>query len=155
MRDARAGRAHLLDAGIPANAIVYLGESLGAAVAAALAAEHPPAALVLRSPFTTLADAAWAAYHLPVAPLLRDRFDVVAAVRQTTVPVAVVLGDEDDIVPPHLSRTVAEAARAAPRTVVEVVVPGADHNDAALASGSGLVDAVVEVARAAAIPSCT
>ena len=155
MRDPRAGRAHLLDAGIPANAIVYLGESLGAAVAAALAAEHPPAALVLRSPFTTLADAAWATYHLPVAPLLRDRFDVVAAVRQTTVPVAVVLGDEDDIVPPHLSRTVAEAARAAPRAVIEVVVPGADHNDAALASGSGLVDAVVEVARAAAIPSCT
>ncbi|GEK21038.1 alpha/beta hydrolase [Cellulomonas xylanilytica] len=146
LRDARAARAYLVGSGVPATAIVYLGESLGAAVAAGLAAEHPPAALVLRSPFTTLADAARAAYRVPVGPLLRDRFDVVAAVRRTTVPVAVVLGDRDATVPPRLSRAVADAARESPRSVAEVVVPGADHNDAALTSGRDLVDAVVDVA---------
>jgi len=31
---------------------VYFGESLGTAVAVTLAVEHPPAALVLRSPLT-------------------------------------------------------------------------------------------------------
>ncbi|GEL97276.1 alpha/beta hydrolase [Cellulomonas terrae] len=154
VRDARAARAYLVDAGVPATTLVYLGESLGAAVAAALAAEHPPAALVLRSPFTTLADAAQAATHLPVAPLLHDRFDVVAAVRQTSVPVAVVLGDVDATVPPRQSRAVADAAREADRDVVEVVVPRADHNDPALASGPALVEAVRDVARAGGAAPC-
>jgi pimeloyl-ACP methyl ester carboxylesterase len=149
LRDARAARTYLLDAGVPAASVVYLGESLGAAVAAGLAAEHPPAAIVLRSPFTTLAEAARAAYHVPVGPLLLDRFDVLAAVRRTTVPVAVVLGADDSIVPPRLSRAVAEAAGTAAR-----VVPGAGHNDASLASGSALVDAVVDVATAGAAPPC-
>ena len=154
LRDARAARTYLLDVGVPAASLVYLGESLGAAVAAGLAVEHPPAALVLRSPFTTLAEAARAAYHVPVGPLLLDRFDVRAAVRRTTVPVAVVLGADDATVPPRLSREVAEVARTASRSVTEVVVPRAGHNDAALASGAALVDAVVDVATAGAAPPC-
>lgn len=153
-RDARAAREYLLGAGVPEASIVYLGESLGAAVAAGLAAEHPPAALVLRSPFTTLAEAARAVYHVPVGALLRDRFDVVAAVRRTAVPVAVVLGDADTTVPPGLSRTVADAAREAPREVVEVVVPGADHNDAPLVSGTHLIGAVVDAATLGSAPPC-
>lgn len=153
-RDARAARAYLLNAGVPAASVVYLGESLGAAVAAGLAAEQPPAALVLRSPFTTLADAARAAYGVPVGPLLRDRFDVVAAVRRTTAPLAVVLGGADDIVPPRLSRAVAEAARDAGVPVTEVVVAGAGHNDPSLTSGSTLVTATAEVAAAAGAPPC-
>ena len=155
LRDARAAREFLLDAGVPPTSVVYLGESLGAAVAAALAVEHPPAALVLRSPFTTLADAARAASHVPVGLLLRDRFDVLAAVSRTAVPVAVVLGDADTTVPPRLSRAVAEAARAAPRSVAEVVVPRADHNDASLASGRALVGAVADAASAGAAPPCS
>lgn len=154
LRDARAARAHLVDAGIPTTSLVYLGESLGAAVAARLAAEHPPAALVLRSPFTTLADAAQAVSRVPLGPLLRDRFDVVSAVRRTTVPVAVVLGDKDSTVPPRQSRAVADAARTADRDVVEVVVPEADHNDSALTSGPALVEAVSDVASAGGAPPC-
>ncbi len=53
--DSRAARAYL--AGRPdvdASRIVYFGESLGTAVAVHLAVEHPPAALVLRSPFTSI-----------------------------------------------------------------------------------------------------
>ncbi|KQR16094.1 alpha/beta hydrolase [Cellulomonas sp. Leaf334] len=154
LRDARAARAFLVDAGIRATSLVYLGESLGAAVAAGLAAEHPPAALVLRSPFTTLADAARAVSHVPVGPVLHDRFDVVGAVRQTTVPVVVVLGDRDTTVPPRQSRAVADAARAADREVVEVVVPDADHDDPALTSGPVLVQAVIDVASAGGARPC-
>lgn len=154
VRDARAARSFLLDSGTPPDSLVYLGESLGAAVAAGLAAEHPPAALALRSPFTTLRDAARAAYRLPVTPPLRDRFDVVTAVRRTAVPVAVVVGDEDRTVPPGLSRAVADAAREAPRMVVDVVVPGAGHNDVALTSGPELVGAVIEVAGVGGAPPC-
>lgn len=86
--------------------------------------------------------------------MLHDRFDVVAAVGQTSVPVAVVLGDRDTVVPPGQSRAVADAARAADRHVVEVVVPDADHDEPALTSGPALVEAVVDVASAGGAPPC-
>ena len=74
--DSRAARAFL--AGRPdvdASRLVYFGESLGTAVAVDLAAEHPPAALVLRSPFTSMGDLGQHHYpFLPVRLLLRDRF---------------------------------------------------------------------------------
>lgn len=144
-RDARAARAFLVDdAGVPPERLVYLGESLGAAVAADLATEHPPSSLVLRSPFTSLADVGRVHYpFLPVRALLRDRFDVEAAVRQVDVPVVVVLGTGDGIVPPEQSRSVARAA-GGPTRVVEV--DGADHNDPELASGAALVRAVLQAA---------
>src|SRR2546422_599880 len=55
--------------------VVYFGESLGAAVAVALAVEHPPGALVLRSPFRSLAEVGRLHYpYLPVDLLLADRY---------------------------------------------------------------------------------
>ena len=57
------------------GSIVYFGESLGAAVAIGLAVEHPPAALLLRSPFTSLTDVGQVHYpYLPVRALLKDRY---------------------------------------------------------------------------------
>jgi uncharacterized protein len=144
-RDVRAARDFLLrEADADAGGLLYLGESLGAAVVADLAREHPPAALVLRSPFTSLADVGAVHYpFLPVRRLLRDRFAVTEAVAEVDVPVVVVLGTQDRIVPPRQSRAVAEAA-AGPTTVVEV--EGADHNDRALLDGPQLVGAVAAAA---------
>jgi pimeloyl-ACP methyl ester carboxylesterase len=59
------------------------------------------------------------------------------------VPVTVVYGTEDSIVPPSQSRRVAGAA---PHLRRAVEVPGADHNDPALLDGSALVAAVVDLA---------
>jgi fermentation-respiration switch protein FrsA (DUF1100 family) len=142
-RDARAARAYLTDtAGFAPDRIVYFGESLGAAVAAGLATAHPPAALVLRSPFTDLAAVGGAHYPwLPVRLLLRDRYPVVEHVATVNVPTVVVYGTADSIVPPEQSRAVVERA-AGPTTVV--VVAGADHNDAALVDGTQVVGAVVD-----------
>lgn len=145
--DARAARDFLVGpAGIPAEHLVYVGESLGAAVVTELAAEHPPAALVLRSPFTSLAGAGRVLYGIPVGWFLRDRFPVAEQVEQVGVPTAVVSGERDTTVPPRLSREVAQAAREGGSAVVEVVVPGADHNDAALVHGPALLAAVAEAA---------
>ena len=47
--------------------VLYVGESLGAAVVTELATAHPPAGLVLRSPFIDLA--AVGAHHYPVLPV--------------------------------------------------------------------------------------
>src|SRR5689334_11825079 len=77
-RDVRAARAYLAgEAGIAPDRTIYFGESLGAAVVTELAAAHPPAGLVLRSPFTDLA--AVGRHHYPLLPvrlILRDRFPV-------------------------------------------------------------------------------
>ena len=143
--DARAAREFLDTTG---DSVVYLGESLGTGVVSHLALDHPPVALVLRSPFTSLADVGRAAFGIPVGWLLWDRYPVRDNVaRLGGLPVAVVYGDVDTIVPPAQSRAVADAARAAGADVVEVAVAGMNHNDPDLAEGPELIDALVEVAR--------
>jgi len=143
-RDVRAARAFLVDeAGVPASRLLYLGESLGAAVATELAVEHPPAAMVLRSPFVDLAAVGRVHYpFLPVRALLRDRYPLVEHLAAVEAPVTVVLGSQDSVVPPEQSRAVARAAR----SLVDLVeVPGADHNDPVLVAGDTLVRAVVDL----------
>jgi fermentation-respiration switch protein FrsA (DUF1100 family) len=142
--DVRAARAFLLEE-LPGERLLYVGESLGAAVVTELATEHPPAGLVLRSPFTDLAAVGSEHYpFLPVRLLLRDRYPVQEQVARVHVPTTVVYGTADTIVPPGQSRAVASAAADLHRLVA---VPGADHNDLALLDGPELIDAVVELAR--------
>ncbi len=144
-RDIAAARTYLVDqAGIPAERLLYYGESLGAAVATALATQHPPAGLVLRSPFTDLPAAGREHYpFLPVRLLARDRFPVSDLIARVAAPTLVVYGTADSIVPP--AQSVAVADRAAGPTRV-VAVEGADHNDASLLYGRQLIDAVTELA---------
>jgi uncharacterized protein len=81
-KDAMAAAMRLEELGYPAERTIYFGESLGTGVVAALQAGRPPAGVVLRSPFTELADAA--AHHypwLPVRVLLKDRFPVTELTR--------------------------------------------------------------------------
>jgi uncharacterized protein len=154
--DARAALAHL-DAreDVDPDRIVLLGESLGTGVVAGLVggtgsspsgsgvsvADVP---LVLRSPFTELADVGRAAYpFLPVRTLLRDRFPVIEDLRGHPGPVLVVAGDRDRIVPSALSRQVATALDAPFEAIA-----GADHNDRALLDGDAYLDAVDRFVRA-------
>jgi len=143
--DVRAARDLLVDdLRIPQDRLIYYGESLGGGVVTELATEHPPAGILLRSPFTELADVAAEHYpFLPASLLLKDRFPVVEYVTRIHVPTTVVYGSADSVVPAEQSRAVASAA-AGPSTTVEVV--GADHNDAVLLDGKRLVDAVVDLA---------
>jgi uncharacterized protein len=144
--DSRAARAYL--AGRPdvdASRIVYFGESLGAAVAVGLAAEHQPAALVLRSPFTSMADVGQHHYpFLPVRLLLRDRFNAIDRIRRIRVPLLVIAGGQDRIVPAAHTRRLYDAA-VGPKTLF--VLPDADHNDTALAVGEEMIGAVVRFLR--------
>lgn len=141
--DAEAAVRALREEGYPPQRTIYVGESLGTGVVARLQASHPPAGVVLRSPFTELADVA--SHHYPgllVRTLLRDRFPVVEHMSASEVPVTVMYGTADSTVPPGLSTTVADSAG----NLVEVVrVEGADHNDPRL-FGPLLADAVVRLA---------
>jgi uncharacterized protein len=139
--DARAAQAWLAaQPDVDANRIVYFGESLGAAVAISLAVRRPPGALVLRSPFTSLADVAAVHYPwLPARRLLLDRYPSIERIASVSAPVLVIAGDRDDIVPASLSRRLYDAA-------VEpkwwLLVSGAGHNDRALLDGRQMLDAI-------------
>jgi fermentation-respiration switch protein FrsA (DUF1100 family) len=145
--DVRAARRFLLDvARVPDDRLLYFGESLGAAVVTELATEHPPAGLVLRSPFEDLAAIGRVHYPLlPVRALLRDRFPVAEHLAEVAAPTTVVYGTADTIVPPEQSRAVADAA-----AVLHQLVPitGANHNDPVLVAGDDVVQAVVDLADA-------
>lgn len=143
-RDVRAARQFLIDEGVPGERLLYYGESLGAGVVAELATEYPPAGMVLRSPFTDLASVGQIHYpFLPVRALLKDRFPVAEYAARVTVPITVVYGTQDSIVPSEESR---RSVAAAPGPVRLVAVEGADHNDPALLNGDALVQAVIELA---------
>lgn len=144
--DVRAARQYLVEqVGVPPERLLYYGESLGAAVVTELATEHPPAGLVLRSPFVDLAAVGRVHYpFLPVGALLKDRFPVAGQIARVDAPVTVVYGNRDTVVPADQSRAVAAAARR-PATMVEIA--GADHNDRALLDGPQLVAAVLEHVR--------
>jgi len=149
-RDVRAARWYLLDELRAApQRLFYLGESLGCAVVVELATEHPPAGLLLRSPFVSLASVARVHYpFVPVGALLPDRYPVAAQLSRVTVPTTVLYGGADAVVPPAQSRAVARAA-GGPVSVIEV--PGADHNDSVFLDGQPVLEAVLAlVGRAAA-----
>jgi uncharacterized protein len=60
------------------------------------------------------------------------------------VPIAVIYGDHDSVVPPRLSASVADQA---PSLVERVVMAGADHNDPVM-FGPRVADAVVRLVHA-------
>lgn len=139
--DARAAVTYLESRpDVDPDRLVYFGESLGAGVALGLADHRPPAAMVLRSPFTSLADVA--AVHYPLVPaslLLRDHYPNLDRVGDLETPLLVIAGSADRIIPTRQSREVYEAA-SEPKQLV--VIEGADHNDRELAAGPELIEAV-------------
>ncbi|MDI9975925.1 alpha/beta hydrolase [Rhodococcus sp. IEGM 1307] len=143
--DVRAARRHLVDERrVPPERLLYFGESLGTGVVTELATEHPPAGLLLRSPFVDLAAVGAAHYpFLPVKLLLRDRFPVAEYVARIAVPTTVVYGTADIVVPPEQSARVADAALGPVETVV---LPGAGHNDDVMFGGAEIVRATADLA---------
>jgi hypothetical protein len=142
-RDARAALAFVgRHPGVDATRIVFFGESLGAAVAVRLALEFPPAALILRSPFSSLT--ALGQHHYPILPvrwLLRDRYPSIDRIARITSPLLVIVGEDDLVVPAADSAALYDAA---PHPKRLVTIPGADHNDDELAAGPHVIRAVVD-----------
>jgi len=143
--DALAAQQAIVDRGFEPGSIIYFGESLGTGVVSRLASEVPPGAIVLRSPFTTLADVAASQFRIVPPSLLtaimRDHFDVVNNIAASAIPTTVVYGTADTTVPTKLSMEVADRAG---NLFERLVIEGAGHNDAVWASGQ-ITDAVVRI----------
>ena len=126
IRDARAALDALHERGAKQEDIVYYGESLGTGVAVALAAERPPMALVLEAPFTSAADIAAEVYWwIPVKALMRDQFDSMSKIGALDVPLLVLHGDRDTVIPVRFGRRL-YAAAPGPKEMIEL--PGSGHS---------------------------
>ena len=129
--DARAAYDHLRVAfGLDRARMAFFGHSLGSAVATELAEIHPPAALLLQSPFSSARAMARLIVTLPVVlvwkAISRIHFDTRAAVSTLDLPVSVVHGRRDRIIPFRMGVEVYNAAKIkGPLLVVE----NAGHSD--------------------------
>ena len=96
--DARAGMAFLNQQGVSSQHVVLYGESLGTGVATKMATEYAVCAVVLQSPYTSLATVA--RYHYPwifLSP--RDKFDSFSRIRNIHAPLLILHGTKDSVVP--------------------------------------------------------
>lgn len=120
--DALSAYAWLRGRGIAPGRIVVVGQSLGNAPAAHLAALRPIAGLVLASPFMSLPEAAADRYpSLPVRllPWSRNRFEVAAHLRRVSAPVLLVVSRRDALVPFAHSRRFAASLPRRPLWILD------------------------------------
>jgi fermentation-respiration switch protein FrsA (DUF1100 family) len=125
--DARLAWAHLTQArGFAPGDIVLLGESLGGAIAAYLAARESPRALILHSAFTSVPDVAAEIYRfLPVRWISRFDYDTRACLGEGRSPVLVAHSPSDEIIPFSHGRAL-YAAAPEPKAFIEIA---GGHND--------------------------
>jgi hypothetical protein len=93
----------------------------------ALAAERPVARVLLESPFTSTADIAAASYpFVPVRLLMKDQFRSDERIGRVTVPVLVVHGTRDGVVPIGYGERLYGMIRSPKRFIP---LPNAGHSD--------------------------
>ena len=112
----------------PASRRYVFGHSLGAAIAVHLASEVDDAAgLIIEGGFTSISDVAstfrWG--WLPFGPFVTQRFDAAGRIARLRIPVLVVHGSEDRLIPPELGRALYERA---PKPKRFVLVEGGSHH---------------------------
>ncbi|MEN8126264.1 MAG: alpha/beta hydrolase [Planctomycetota bacterium] len=91
--------------------IILFGRSLGGSVAATIAKDIQPAALVLESTFTSFNDVGSHYYPwLPVRMFSRFDYNTLEAVRQVRCPVLVIHSPDDEIIPYKFGQQIFAAA---------------------------------------------
>ncbi len=139
-RDADAAWRYLVEtrAVEPARIVVF-GRSLGAAIAAYLAAEQRPGALILESPFASVESMGKRLYpFLPVRWLNRFGYATAEFVQRIRCPLLVIHSRGDEIIPIAEGEAVFAAAPD-PKQWLEI---RGGHNDGFLVSGKFYVDGV-------------
>ena len=137
-RDADAAWRYLIeDRGLSASDVILFGRSLGASVAARLAAQHRPLALIVESSFSSIPDIAQELYPwLPARWMSRYSHATRDYVRDVHSPLLVVHSRDDDIIPFHHGEAIFESANE-PRTLLAL---RGTHNDAFLRDESTYIE---------------
>ncbi|MEL6470732.1 MAG: alpha/beta fold hydrolase [Cyanobacteria bacterium J06623_4] len=129
---------------VPGERLILYGRSIGGAIAIQLASEHPEAAgLVVEATFTSMRamvqqDSQW--LWLPVDRLLTQRFESLEKVRSLQMPLLLMHGTADRVVPAEMSQALYDAAATEDKTLLWV--EGADHNNLPLVAGDRYSQAV-------------
>lgn len=106
--DARGAISYLEGQGWQHEKTIFFGQSLGAAVALQMALENPPAGLVMESSFTSMDDIVQ--YVSPLAYYtvgwwgIDLHFDNLAKINRVEVPLLLIHGDKDTVVPVEMGR---------------------------------------------------
>ena len=130
--------------GISRERTVLSGQSLGSGVAVEMARREYGSRVVLYSPYTSITDVA--NVYLPFLPnhwLVKDRFDSKSKARALDVPVLVVHGTDDEVIPFALGK---ELAALFPNARLVTVAQGR-HNDLFVRGGAPLVDDIAAFCR--------
>ena len=118
--------------GFPTPRIALFGHSLGSAIAAELAREVSPNALILQSPFTSAREMAATSFSRPLSLIWdwvgRVHYDTQSAIRSLSSPVWVAHGQDDSVVPVAMGERLFATAQ---RKGELLILPGAGHNDLA------------------------
>lgn len=140
-RDARAAHKYLTESTpLAPEQIILHGRSLGGAVAIDLALEVTAAGLLLESTFSSGNDMARDMFKiLPVWWFTTIKFDSQAKISAVGMPVLMLHGTDDGVVPFRLGKKLFEAAREPKKFVA---IQGADHNDAYLIDARAFFGAI-------------
>ena len=140
-QDALASYDYLLTRiDIDPKRIVVFGQSLGAAVAVDLALQRRVSGLILEAPFTSIKDMAHVTLPwLPIGPLLAIQYDSLSKISRIDVPLLIIHGDRDEIVPYSQGQRLFQAARE-PKTFYAIA--GVGHNDTYVVGGESYFEAI-------------
>lgn len=107
---------------------VVMGRSLGAGMAARVAANRPVAGVVLVTPYDSLLNVAKEHYpFMPVTWLLKEPYDAVPDAMRATAPMIAFTANLDSVISPERGRALFDAWKGTDKTFVRV--PSAGHND--------------------------
>jgi fermentation-respiration switch protein FrsA (DUF1100 family) len=125
--DAAAALRFAVAQGIEGRRLVLYGESLGTGIAIWAATSYAVGAVVLESPYTSIAAAAQLHYpFVPASWLVADRYDSLSRIGQIRAPVLMLHGARDGIIPLSLGEALFAAA---PEPKEQWIAPDAGHTD--------------------------
>ena len=109
--DAKAAIKWLRTKGIKEKNIILYGESLGTGIAVEVAQNKNYAGVILESPFTSMTNVGKKHYpFLPVSFLLKDKFESYKKINNISVPILIIHGKVDKIVPNFMGEEMYELA---------------------------------------------
>lgn len=137
--DARLAYGALVLEGVEPTSIILYGESLGTGIAVRIATERPAAGLILDAPYTSIVKVAAQAYpFLPVRTVLKDRYESEKYIGQVRMPLLILHGERDPVIPVAMGRELFQLANEPKRLAT---FPKAGHSDIYI-DGNPALDAV-------------